>query len=316
MKVSVIVPVYNVQEYLPKCLDSLLKQNFGDYEIIVVNDGSTDDSMKICQSYAEVNEKIKLFSKCNGGLSSARNFGISKSLGEYIAFVDSDDYVAPNFLSSMYNIAQSCSADLVCCNYYLTEDGKPSRPIGKNTTSLLELDKTTFLQTVFTLSAARLLGIRTQGFVWNKLIKREVIGNKLFKTTPGAEDEIFLADLYPDIKKIFYCGHPLYFYRKRNGSLSKRIGFMFSQLQSRYEIFQNSRIQEKEVLYAACYQYLLIIALKLFVSKNLTVKNIRRLKKWRENFYLPVNQDLLFFKGINLTILRIILFFLQNVPVR
>lgn len=102
MFLSIIVPLYNVEKYIRKCLDSLLNQNFENYEIIVVNDGSTDNSDSIIRKYYVNNVKIKYFTKENGGLSSARNFGLSKASGEYIMFVDSDDYVDENLLLEMY----------------------------------------------------------------------------------------------------------------------------------------------------------------------------------------------------------------------
>ena len=92
-KVSVIIPVYNTLEYLPKCLDSLVNQTLDDIELIIVNDGSPDDSHKLIKEYCEKYPNIKYYKKKNGGLSSARNYGIKKAVGEYIGFVDSDDYV-------------------------------------------------------------------------------------------------------------------------------------------------------------------------------------------------------------------------------
>ncbi len=116
MKVSVIVPVYNVYDYLDKCLDSLVKQTLKDIEIIVVNDGSPDNSQEIIDKYAKKYPKlIKAYQKKNGGLSSARNFGISKAKGEYIIFIDSDDYVEYDMLEEMYKKAKTTSADVVSC---------------------------------------------------------------------------------------------------------------------------------------------------------------------------------------------------------
>ncbi len=103
MKLSIVVSVYNVEKYLRECLDSILCQEFSDFELIIVNDGSTDDSLAICNEYKTKDRRIRVIDKSNGGVSSARNAGIDVALGEYIAFVDSDDYIVP----SMFNIMLS-----------------------------------------------------------------------------------------------------------------------------------------------------------------------------------------------------------------
>src|SRR5574344_2022066 len=102
IKVSVIVPVYNVEKYLPKCLDSLVNQTLQDIEIIVVNDGTKDNSQKIIDKYAKKYKNIKSYIKENGGLSDARNYGVAKANGEYISFIDSDDYIDKKMLEKMY----------------------------------------------------------------------------------------------------------------------------------------------------------------------------------------------------------------------
>ena len=103
-KISIIVPVYNTEKYLSKCLNSLIKQTYKDIEIIVVNDGSKDKSLEIAKKFAKQDNRIKVFNKENGGLSSARNFGIEKASGEYIGFVDSDDYIKENMFEILYNM--------------------------------------------------------------------------------------------------------------------------------------------------------------------------------------------------------------------
>ena len=106
-KISVIVPVYNVEAYLPKCVSSLVKQTFTDFEVILVNDGSTDSSAKLCENYADQYPSlIKSYTKPNGGLSDARNFGMQYATGQYIMFLDSDDYLAPHALTNMYALTE------------------------------------------------------------------------------------------------------------------------------------------------------------------------------------------------------------------
>ena len=117
MKISVIVPIYNVENYLEKCLNSLVNQTLQEIEILVINDGSTDDSQKIIEVFQnKFPQKIKAFTKENGGLSDARNFGIERARGEFIAFVDSDDYVSARMMEEMYGLAKKHEAEIVICN--------------------------------------------------------------------------------------------------------------------------------------------------------------------------------------------------------
>lgn len=123
--ISVIVPVYNVERYLPACLDSLLVQTHSDFEIILVNDGSNDGSSEIIEDYvAENPERIRSFAKPNGGLADARNYGIDRANGHYLAFVDGDDMVTPDMLARTYERALSCEADLVVCGIENFSDGE------------------------------------------------------------------------------------------------------------------------------------------------------------------------------------------------
>ena len=116
VKVSVVVPVYNVEKYLDKCFNSLVKQTLKDIEIIVVNDGTKDNSQDIIDKYVKKYKNIKAYKKTNGGLSSARNYGIKKCTGEYIAFLDSDDYVEYDMYEKLYNKAISEDFDITVCN--------------------------------------------------------------------------------------------------------------------------------------------------------------------------------------------------------
>lgn len=119
IKLSIIIPVYNVEAYLNKCIESVVNQTLKEIEIIMVNDGSPDNSKKIIESWMKKDKRIKLFNKENGGQASARNLGLTKANGEYIAFLDSDDYVDTTMYEKLYNKAKSENLDIVLCNYYL-----------------------------------------------------------------------------------------------------------------------------------------------------------------------------------------------------
>lgn len=123
-EVSVIVPIYNSEDYLEACLDSLVAQSFPDLEIILIDDGSRDASREICMEYCARFPAFRYFRKENGGLSDARNFGIAKAKGRWLAFVDSDDYVERDFIRMLYIAAAKEGVSLACCGYYEERDRK------------------------------------------------------------------------------------------------------------------------------------------------------------------------------------------------
>lgn len=123
MKFSFVVPIYNVEQYLDRCIKSILDQTYDDYEVILVDDGSTDSSYSVCEKYACEYPRIKLYTKVNGGLSDARNFGLDKALGEYIIFVDSDDYIAPTTCAALLPYTEG-APDIIRCNAVRVEGGE------------------------------------------------------------------------------------------------------------------------------------------------------------------------------------------------
>jgi len=120
--ISIIIPVYNVEDYLARCLESILFQSFKDFEVLLIDDGSTDGSGKICDAYAQNDTRIRVIHKVNGGVSSARNVGLNNANGQYISFVDSDDFVHPCFLEFLYNSIKSSKADISICDYEKRND--------------------------------------------------------------------------------------------------------------------------------------------------------------------------------------------------
>ena len=122
-KVSIVVPIYNVEKYLEQCIDSIINQTLKDIEIILVDDGSPDNCPQICDDYAKKDSRIKVVHKKNGGLSSARNAGIEVATGDYIGFVDSDDYIELDMYEKMYSIAIENNVDFVMSDYYRVSDG-------------------------------------------------------------------------------------------------------------------------------------------------------------------------------------------------
>lgn len=206
VKVSVIVPVYNVEAYLEKCLDSLAKQTLKEIEIIVVNDGTKDNSQDIIDKYQNKYPTIKGYIKENGGLSEARNYGIKKARGEYIAFVDGDDYVTYDMYEKMYNKAITNDFDVVVCDLNYVYDDKiieVSSNVDKDTTDIKKLYPNIYAT------------------AWNKIYKKQLFENDIwFKKGVWFEDVEFLYKLLPYVKNIGVVKEPFNQYVQRPGSIT------------------------------------------------------------------------------------------------
>lgn len=209
-KVSVVVPVYGVEKYLDKCLNSLVYQTLEDIEIIVVNDGSPDGSQGIIDKYVmSYPNKVKGYIKKNGGLSDARNYGISKCTGEYIGFVDGDDYVNLDMFESMYKKAKEQSFDVVVCDIRYVYDTHT-----KVVSSLVEKD-------IINLDEIKKQMVDIYPAVWNKIYKKELFDNGiLFKKGIWYEDVEFLYRLFPYIMSIGVLKKPLINYIQREGAIT------------------------------------------------------------------------------------------------
>ena len=208
-KISVIVPVYNVEQYLRRCLDSLVNQTLNDIEIIVVNDGSPDDSQAIIDEYACKYENIRAFKKANGGLSDARNFGLEYVTGEYVAFVDSDDYVQKDMYEKMYSKAKENDFDIVVCDLNYVYPGKLME-----VNSHIKNDTTDIKKSMINIYPA----------AWNKLYKRNLFDHDVrFKKGVWFEDVEFLYRLLPYVKSIGVVKEPFYQYVQREGSITSTV---------------------------------------------------------------------------------------------
>ena len=205
-KLSIIVPVYGVEKYIDKCLNSLVKQSLKEIEIILVNDGTKDNSQKIIDKYVKkYPDKIKSYIKENGGQGSARNYGLKKATGEYIGYVDSDDFVEKDMYKKLYNKAKENNYDIVVCgNYNVSEDYQ-----NKNIDAFIN-NYNTDLENIFFGKMA----------VWNKIYKRDIlIKNKLeFKEKVWYEDLAFTLKAIMNSNTFAFIDEPLYDYLIREGS--------------------------------------------------------------------------------------------------
>ncbi|MBU3048609.1 glycosyltransferase [Chryseobacterium indologenes] len=212
-KVSIIVPVYNVENYLAKCLDSLVNQSLQDIEILVIDDGSKDKSGDIIEQYAgKYPEKIKAFTKENGGLSDARNYGIDRATGEYIGFVDSDDYVAETMFEEMFLLAEKYHTKMVISNIQkVDEHGNITQKLTQipNMPELIDLNE--HFSVFSDLSY----------FACNKLFKKEIFDHKRFKKGVHFEDIQLIPQLLLKCDQIAQTQNFHYQYLERSDSITK-----------------------------------------------------------------------------------------------
>ena len=284
-KVSVIVPVYNVEKYIKKCLDSLINQTIQDIEIIVVNDGSKDNSERIIKEYEKNNpEKIVYVKKENGGLSDARNFGMPYAKGEYVAFLDSDDYVELDMYEKMYELAKKENSDMVECDFYWEYPSKTKIDIGQIYSNKKEM-----------LQKARVVA-------WNKLINRSVLEETKIQFPKGYryEDVEFTYKLIPYLNKVSFVKEPFIHYIQRENSISnvqnERTREIFEVLEHVIEYYKEKGIyeeyeQELEYTYTRillCSSLLRMVKIKDKKTRNRLIKETwenlnSKFPNWKKN---------------------------------
>lgn len=284
-KISIIVPVYNSEKYLDKCLDTLCNQTLKKIEIIMVNDGSTDNSENIIKDRVKKDSRIKLYNKKNGGQASARNLGLTKATGEYIAFIDSDDYIEFDFCEKLYNVAKKNNSDIVCFDYFITKDDKD------------EYNKI--------LNDKKTGSISLQDYIFsgagpcNKIYRNIFLKKSNFKFPEGIIYEDFasvpaLAKYKPNV---FYLNEALFHYVQtssstmRNEVYKEKYEDLFKACDILYKELNNSLFFE-ELEYLICYHMLYLGSLNFYkYEKYEQIDKIsdfmkRNFPSWKKNKYL------------------------------
>lgn len=295
-KISVIVPVYNVEEYLSRCIDSILSQTFTDFELLLIDDGSTDNSGNICDTYALKDNRIRVFHKKNGGVSSARNLGLDNAKGKWIVFIDSDDYISKDFLS--FNSTEE--VDVIQKPYiikkkYGKEEFHPLKELHINNKKDL----------------FKFYVNNRDNALWNKIISSNLIKGRRFKEDVKiGEDFLFFLSLLNDIKSYKFCNIGLYIYQIRENSAMQtievvsRINILFQNIKNIKDITSQQDISNigNCIIYHTYIRYLW--KLRKFLNKrqkqafqielkNLDSKNLEYLTllekikfPFRKGFYL------------------------------
>lgn len=265
--VSVIVPIYNVEKYLEKCIESILNQTYKNLEIILVNDGSTDNSYDICLKYKEKDSRVIIVNKSNGGLSSARNKGIECATGEYYLFVDSDDYISEYMIEKLLYSIHQYNADIVCCNYDFCDE--KSNFIKKHTIDIFENQIYNSKQ-----ANERLLYNKFyRCFAWNKMYNKKLFYGIRYPIGQLYEDIYTTFSLINKAKKIVFIPESLYCYRVRRNSITRNT--FDNRL---YDIL----IPIRKIISETNDNYIIDGCLLYY---NFFINDIIKAKKWDEDVY-------------------------------
>ena len=268
-KVSVIVPVYNAEKYLNRCVDSIINQSFHDWELLLVDDGSTDNSAAICDEFAMNYDSINVIHKTNGGSVKARKIGLDNTNGDYVIFIDSDDYIAPNMLEILFHGTENGEHDLVCCNYAEVHKTHINKIYNKSYSS-----NTDYI--------INIIEGNIGAYLWNKLIKR----NLFMKNVKLNEGYDMWEDMQISIQLFFYAKsikilktESLYFYNcTNNASITstkgrKKIDSMVSNLIFIENFLENNSIAPTSILEN-----------RKIYCKLLMIKNVIGATYWRKTF--------------------------------
>lgn len=212
--ISIIIPVYKVEKYLEKCIQSVINQTYENLQIILVDDGSPDNCGKICDEYAKKDHRIEVIHKSNGGLSDARNKGLEIAKGEYIGFIDSDDYIESDMYEVLYNLLKQYNADVSICNFYTVSQGKIAIKNAEN--GIKEYNRIEILKEV-------LLDNNIQSYAWNKLYKKELFDEIKYPVGKKYEDIGTTFYLLEKCNKVVVTGKPEYYYINRQDSIVNNV---------------------------------------------------------------------------------------------
>lgn len=304
--VSIIVPVYKVEKYINQCIESILSQTFKEFELILIDDGSPDNSGEICDKFADIDQRITVIHKSNGGVSSARNVGLKNAKGKYILFIDSDDWIDSSFIAELVYSMENKNADLTVCDYYLADTDKlKTNKIFDKDISLNKINEEEMVNLIKTHS---IFG------PWCKLYRNDVIQrNKIFFNTNVSfgEDLLFNLQYLSNVNNICMIGKELYYYRQVNGSLVRSfnenkiesfvlINQEFLNFIDKYNMLKN------KVLYYVVYHVIddYIALLNKLINYKSSLKHkyklfkqlnsLKAIKKYKKSYILNIKSNFLF----------------------
>ena len=278
-KISVIVPVYNVEAYLERCVESILQQTYAHFELILINDGSTDSSGQICDHLASQYENIKVYHIENAGVSNARNMGIQLATGSWVTFIDSDDFVTQNYLATLASAAEGLNVGFVIAPLHHIKNGiVTDLPSHSEKTELWSTEET---------MKELLMTTRTSFFPVAKLFKRDLLADEKFNTNYHlAEDALFLTELLLKTRcSSVFIDKPIYYYDHREGSATTSVNrYVFDTIEVYKQIIaQVSQIfpnLKHELKNRECWSYITVYDKIIFTSREEYQKEKAELRTW------------------------------------
>lgn len=304
--VSIVVPIYNVEKYLPECIDSIIDQTYKNIEIILVNDGSTDNCGKICDEYAPKDERIKVIHKENGGLSDARNCGIDIANGEYIAFIDSDDYVSEEYIEQLYNAIIENNTKISQCNLTkVTDTNEEIKKIGYNENARIKSGYD-MIKDLYT-------GHWENIIACNKLYCKELFEKLRYPFGKIHEDEFTTYKILYDVDNVAIVQEYLYKYRQNENSITrekfklKRLDLL-TAYEERLKFFAQKA--EKELYDLSLVAYLgkiveCYVKTQKYIEKSEEIQR-ELIEKYRKNYKKTLN----FKKISNIKRVRLLIFYI------
>lgn len=300
--ISVVVPVYNCENYLEECIKSILSQSFKSFELILINDGSTDSSLEICKKISKLDNRILIVNQNNIGVSKTRKKGIELSKGRYICFIDSDDYIEKDYLKVLYQNIQDKNLDIVCCN---------SKNIGETSIKPINIKKDEIILDKKRIYNDYFLKYRYTCTLWGKLFKREIINDIEFPKMRYAEDTYLMLKIFNTINAIKIIKYDGYNYRIQSESASSTINEYLKLIDV---------LKRDELAYQICKKYdynLINLSLIRYIDdlyglvvSYFCVKNLEEKKKIYENIsnYYKFIKEYANVNKIKLFIIKVFLF--------
>ena len=278
-KISVIVPVYNVEAYLERCVESILQQTYAHFELILINDGSTDSSGQICDHLASQYENIKVYHIENAGVSNARNMGIQLATGSWVTFIDSDDFVTQDYLATLASAAEGLNVGFVIAPLHHIKNGiVTDLPSHSEKTELWSTEET---------MKELLMTTRTSFFPVAKLFKRDLLADEKFNTNYHlAEDALFLTELLLKTRcSSVFIDKPIYYYDHREGSATTSVNrYVFDTIEVYKQIIaQVSQVfpnLKYELINRECWSYITVYDKIIFTSREEYQKEKAELRTW------------------------------------
>ena len=295
--ISIIIPIYNGDKYIRRCLESILSQSYDNYEVLMINDGSTDDTETICRSYSKRDSRFKYYKKANGGVSSARNFALKKCKGKYISFIDADDYISSIFLEQAVFLLEHTNSDIYMCRLNIIEESKSKKSNDhKDYNYYCSLSKEQFLNKLVDGSGAG------AGCI-NKIYKKKIIKNIKFENVAVAEDLYFNVDVskYNNSLKIIYSSSKLYNYcinkhSVMHGKLSKKNRDILTQydkliMENRDEYIDFVNALKASYVFISCKIIIKMVSSSVYENDIVDIckKNI---DKYKKNVYYNKNYSI------------------------